>query len=757
MNILKRIYSVIIISLVSFIFFHSGSKIQAQSFNCCGCDSAVEVATYCDKNNFCYECTGPGDPNCPGLTGTCLSPAPACSCTPPSPPPQGGCSSSWCTSSSTCSAIQGSTQSSGAGYCSPPDLVQCCTPSGGGQSALCYTDNRPRCLGEGESPSQCQAMGGRQNECWIVCRNAGGTVAQCTSYCSQAGTACTCCPGLTQDFSTSGWPCICGSGGASCTNICNAPYCGQPNKGTCGGTCSNDSNVCPNSCGQVNACGRNCGTSDETPPSGTTTPTPANGATVTVTPPATTVTLSWTAMTKATKYNLQIYPTGTPSGQECTASGSACPTNLTTLNYAFTFTPTITSYTWRILPINGTCTPAVNGSWTSPTTFTIVSPIRGNFILDTTQSSGVGGNGLCQLGSGGTGQNPGASSTIGATWGGGGNSLGVISGSGYTISNVAYTNSTTVTLTPDLNLYSCVCPSSCSYTNTTSVLTSNNVNFYLSNGKQSWWQTSNGLIYAGNTTGTAVYSKIPATCTSPSCTPALSTRTVLNTTNSDSYVVSGGGAIDSTLDAASQYTYLRQDGTTGHILGATLNGPQEDYSYFAQLFGVSTTSTVDFTGTQPSSAPTNGKNYYANSDVTINSAWNLTNNQSMVIFVNGNLTINQPIHVAEGGFLAFIVNGNITVANTVGATTFTSGTPVVEGVYIADQQLIIAGGKAGGDLKFVGGGMFAGWGGVQLNRTYTTPTTNNTNPTDLFIYRPDFLLNAPPQLGSPLQLWQETN
>ncbi len=717
-----------------------------QDFQCCGCGMAQVRLCSTLNQNECYQWSA-----CqPSAAATCACPA-------PTPPPSSGCSSSWCTSSSTCSAIQGSSQSSGAGYCSPPDLVRCCTPSGTGQPSLCYTDNRPRCLGEGESPSQCQAMGGRQNECWTVCRNAGGTVAQCTSYCSQASTACTCCPGLAQDFSTSGWPCVCSSGAASCTNICNAPYCGQPNKGTCGGFCSSDSNTCPNSCGQTNACGVYCGTKDEVSPSNTTTPSPANGSSVTLTPPTTTVTLSWTAMTKATKYNLQIYPTGIPPGQECTAAGSACPIGITDLSYNFVVTPTVTNYSWRILPINGTCSSAVNGNWTNPTTFLITSTINGNFILDPAQNAGIGGNGLCQLGSGGTAQNPGASSTIAATWGGGGSSTGSISGAKYSIANVAYTNSTTVTLTPDLNLYSCVCPSSCSYTNTTSTLSSYPVNFYLSSGHQSWWQTSNGLIYAGNTTGTAVYSKIPATCTSPSCIPAISTRTALDTPNSESYIISSGGAIDSTLDSATQYVDLRQDGSIGHITGITLNGPQEDYGYFAQLFGVSTSSTVDFTGPQPSSAPLNNKNYYANTDITINSPWNVTNTQRLIIFIDGNLTIQKPIHVDEGGFLAFIVNGNITIDNSLGAATLSSTTAVVEGMYIADQQLIIAGGRSGGDLKFVGGGIFIGWGGVQLNRTYANSTNNNTHPTDLFIYRPDFLLNAPAEMGSTHQLWQETN
>jgi hypothetical protein len=166
--------------------------------------------------------------------------------------------------------------------------------------------------------------------------------------------------------------------------------------------------------------------------------------------------------------------------------------------------------------------------------------------------------------------------------------------------------------------------------------------------------------------------------------------------------------------------------------------------------------TTDFNGSQPGSAPVNGRAYYAGSSQSINTAWNVTGGQKIVVFVNGNLDINNTIKVAEGSFLAFIVNGNITVSNTVGNTTATDASTNVEGVYIADR-IIIQGGLAGGDKRFVGAGTFVGWTSVTLGRVFNDPATNDTASTELFIFRPDLVQNVPERMTRPLYSWQETN
>jgi hypothetical protein len=234
-------------------------------------------------------------------------------------------------------------------------------------------------------------------------------------------------------------------------------------------------------------------------------------------------------------------------------------------------------------------------------------------------------------------------------------------------------------------------------------------------------------------------------------------RNAAGTTNTDSYVISGGGSIDSTADVSTQYSDLRQDGTIGHISTNKILGPVEDYPYFMSRYSMGTNPAADaMDGSKPTAAPNNGRAYYANGTLTISSPWSVAAGESYVIFVNGSLNINQQIKVAEGGFLAFIVNGTITVAPTVGQASPTSTTPVVEGVYIAQQQLVIASNQSG-DLKFVGAGSFTAWGGVQLARQFSPASANNTAPTELFIYRPDFILTIPPRMTNPYTLWQETN
>jgi hypothetical protein len=84
-------------------------------------------------------------------------------------------------------------------------------------------------------------------------------------------------------------------------------------------------------------------------------------------------------------------------------------------------------------------------------------------------------------------------------------------------------------------------------------------------------------------------------------------------------------------------------------------------------------------------------------------------------------------------------------------------TPTVAGVFIANGQLNVQGGAAGGDLPFVGEGTFVGWQGVVLGRQYTPLSNNDTNPTEFFRFRPDFVINVPARMTRPLYTWQETN
>jgi hypothetical protein len=183
---------------------------------------------------------------------------------------------------------------------------------------------------------------------------------------------------------------------------------------------------------------------------------------------------------------------------------------------------------------------------------------------------------------------------------------------------------------------------------------------------------------------------------------------------------------------------------------------REGYDYFYRLFEMGLNPTEDnvlsdneanmFKPDTTFQAPVNNRAYFVRAGdgtgtVTIDTAWNLDPGESIVIFVDGDLVVNQPITTDLGDFVAFIVSGDITFS-------LTNGIP--QGVFIADGQLI----TSPGATQFVGDGIFVGWGGVDLNRDFGN-ATNNTNPAELFSYRPDFVTNAPAQMKRPVIRWEE--
>ncbi len=392
------------------------------------------------------------------------------------------------------------------------------------------------------------------------------------------------------------------------------------------------------------------------------------------------------------------------------------------------------------------------GSWTSGT-FTLVGQVSGNFYLDQNFNATLNlGTGLCEVSGSPTGQNPGAGSGIQATWTGGGSANGSITGSTYTIDNVANYASIGETLSPDATQWRCTCPAGCTYSGRT--IPESSVNYFLADVSQPWWQSTNGMLYAGNTSGNAVVSQIPITC-SGSCLGALSYQSAAGNSSSG-ITITGGGDIDSDADPTLKYTKLRQETSQSRVIGSVYNGPRENYQYFYNLFSMGSSPTADFSGVKPTSAPTNGRAYYATGDMTLSTPWSVASGEKLVIFVNGNLNVNTTITVADGGFLAFIVNGNITFSNTIGNSSASDLTPTVEGVFIADQ-IIVQGGLSGGDLKFVGQGTFVGWTSVTLGREYNDPFSNDSYPTEVFQFRPDFVQNVPTRMTRPLYSWQETN
>ncbi len=599
---------------------------------------------------------------------------------------------------------------------------------------------------------------------WSVCsKTCGGGTQTRTSTC-----------GATQTQSCNSQSC-CGngvcSGGETCSTcssdcgVCSpptGPHCGDSscnngeNCSTCAGDCGacipTCTSSCTNACGQSNGCGGNCSNADVGTPGPVTGQNPADGTALVTSNGQ--VTLGWNAVNLADSYEIQVYPTGTPAGQECTVPNHHCPTPSASTKYTFTVDSGVTSYTWRVRAINTSCGTTLYSPWTNPIDFSFGGNVDGTFSEDDTGLASIDPvTGLCVSPSSTSVTAP-AGSTINAVWSGN-TTAGTLTSNSFTIPGVGYDPNTVVTLTLPPG-YRCTCPAGCSYSGI-SVPTSG-ANFYITNTPVGWWQTANGYIYAGLSSGNSIQSKIPLSCASSgTCTAAVSTYDAANTLTSDSTSLSGGGTIDSTDDPSDTYAYLNESHTNTHAEGMKLNGPREDYTYFSQLYGITISTSPDFGGDQPTSAPLNGSAYYSAGTATINNPWTVNTADSIVVFVNGDLNVKAPIRVAKGGFVAFIVKGNINFDKTLGSNT--SNTAIVAGVYIANGQIITQSNSPGDEFKFIGEGTFVGWSGVQLQRTFNNANAlrGATEPIETFNFRPDFLLTVPEKMTKPLYLWQETN
>jgi len=378
--------------------------------------------------------------------------------------------------------------------------------------------------------------------------------------------------------------------------------------------------------------------------------------------------------------------------------------------------------------------------------------------LDNTMTASMNlATGLCERTGTNTAQSPGTAN-VSATWSGAGSpKSGPTSGSSFSLPDVPNMPTLGLTLSLDpTTAWRCTCPSGCTYGGIQSP--QSGIPYFVTTAAGSWWQAQGGLIYAGNTSMYAIVSRIPSTA---GANAYLNRRGTASLANSSGICITGGGDIDSTPEMAHQYVRMREDTAQVRIIGSEYKGPKENYTYFYSLYSMGISPSSDFSGSKPTSAPLNGRAYYSSGNVIINSDWVVNSGESLVIFVNGNLTIDGEndtpnIFVQDGGFLAFIVSGNITFSNTIGWSDLGETASNVDGVYVADR-IIVQGGRSGGDLKFVGAGTFVGWSSVLLQRQYSAPLNNSFYPTELFIHRPDFVVNTPERMKRPLQVWQEVN
>jgi len=72
----------------------------------------------------------------------------------------------------------------------------------------------------------------------------------------------------------------------------------------------------------------------------------------------------------------------------------------------------------------------------------------------------------------------------------------------------------------------------------------------------------------------------------------------------------------------------------------------------------------------------------------------------------------------------------------------------LQGIYVADKVI-----STGTAPELEAEGMFIGWEGFNFGRTMASLI----KPAEKFTYRPDLVLNAPPEFRKPSYLWNEVN
>jgi hypothetical protein len=208
-------------------------------------------------------------------------------------------------------------------------------------------------------------------------------------------------------------------------------------------------------------------------------------------------------------------------------------------------------------------------------------------------------------------------------------------------------------------------------------------------------------------------------------------------------------------------------GTTSWLANSPFITGKSGYTYFYHKLD---SPAVDNFSCEPACpAPPSGVTtiYYSADNVTIaaNNPWAIPANTKVVVLVNGDLTItlnqNKRVTVPVGSFLAFIVKRNINLDGNVGVKQAGNITPILQGMYSADGVFNTYASDLqgmGNGFRFVGAGLVYAKGGFNLGRDLKDDCTgicNATTPSELFIFRPDLVINTPKELWYSKISWVE--
>lgn len=243
-----------------------------------------------------------------------------------------------------------------------------------------------------------------------------------------------------------------------------------------------------------------------------------------------------------------------------------------------------------------------------------------------------------------------------------------------------------------------------------------------------WWQVTGGSVYGG----AGIQSNIPGTI------PAAQQYLILRDANSqDGLGQVKTGTINLGTHPGVAVSVSGWNSTSGY------SGDNMDYDYFVAKMGSYAKTTWNGLAKPTYTPGANGYEIYSfTGNVTMD--WSPAAGEKVIYLIKGNVTVSGNIGVptASPSFLAVIASGTI---------TFNTNVTNVDGWWVGDSlNFPTTGGE--NDVQFVGNGSFVGWSGISLSRDQGL--TNNDQPSEKFVYRPDLVINAPAPLLQAKYVWR---
>lgn len=260
-----------------------------------------------------------------------------------------------------------------------------------------------------------------------------------------------------------------------------------------------------------------------------------------------------------------------------------------------------------------------------------------------------------------------------------------------------------------------------------------------------WFQSSIGNLFGAS----GITTSIPPTCTDPanlltcgsfsrggtSYTPLI--RSTASSTAGVAAVSSGtislGGGGAAPANAVISVSSLNATSAPSTIY---------DYEYFrrwiARTVGLSLTPWN--MASKPASSPTTA---YTSSG-TLNWSFGLNAGETIVILHDGDVVITADISVPVSAYLSIIASGDIVISSDVSQ---------VEGVFLADTITSMSTNNPDTEVQLQASGTFIGYRGVTLSRDLGA--LNSSRPSELFTFRPDFVINAPRTMKLAKFVWSE--